>query len=429
MLDRNRPLVRLIFAVAVVWHVLSVLAPPKLGGGPTDDTAGRDFASYYYAAQVAVDGGDPYLKDALDEAARADGTRNEVHPFFYPPPFLLVMTWALPFDLLTGYRLWYWLNEAALLLAAWALWRWWKPLSRSTGLSIAVCGAAMAAIPFSHQMGQVNFIVMAAVFIGLWRERQHQPVLGGILVGIACMLKMSPAVFVAWWILHRRWTAVAAAIGTALGLSVLTIPLVGVSEQVRFYTEILPAFGSGNYNGLIIRIDMFGNHSIPNLINQLSPGIGNELSSLGRVLSSTAILALVGLLGWLFAGYPDDDWRYNGQAAAVAAASLLVPVYTYEHHLVWALPAMIFVVVAIYERRVSPRQVVLLALALAILCFPLPYLKQLKVSFFQGTLVGWGIQEAKFAALLVIFAAAAWFGAGDARQETSAPAGPVESAS
>ena len=49
----------------------------------------QDFG--YDAAKVAVDGGNPYEKAALEQAALDEGTRPEVHPFFYPPPFLLAV--------------------------------------------------------------------------------------------------------------------------------------------------------------------------------------------------------------------------------------------------------------------------------------------------------------------------------------------------
>ena len=73
-----------IFQARPAWEKVSA------GGG------GRDFASYYYAAQVALEGGDPYDTPALSAAAVADHTRRSVHPFFYPPPFLFSVAWVGP---------------------------------------------------------------------------------------------------------------------------------------------------------------------------------------------------------------------------------------------------------------------------------------------------------------------------------------------
>ena len=47
---------------------------------------GRDFASYYYAAKVMQDGGNPYSR-CLAQSAKQDRARSAVHPYLYPPPF------------------------------------------------------------------------------------------------------------------------------------------------------------------------------------------------------------------------------------------------------------------------------------------------------------------------------------------------------
>ena len=410
MSDRNRALASLLLVVAVVWHALAVVAPPRIGG-PTKNTEGRDFASYFYAVEAAAQGSDPYDTKVLDSLAKRDGTRDSVHPFFYPPPYLLLMTWALPFDLETGFLLWYWLNELALLVASLALLYWWRALGDELPVALAACIALMFGVVYSLQMGQVNFIVLALVIIGLWQDQKERPVVGGALVGLACMLKMSPALFVAWWLLRGRWVAVAAACGTALGYTLLALPLVDASEQWRFYTEVRPRFGSGDSNGLVIKIEMFGNHSGPNVINQLVPGEGNKLSAAGQALSSTASLGLLGGLGWLLRRAPRDAWALAGQVSAVSCATLLVPVYTYEHHLIWALPAMALSATAVWKQRLPTTWALPVGLALAALCYPLPNLKQLAVtSASDWPAIAWMLQELKFAGLLTVFAASVRLG-------------------
>jgi alpha-1,2-mannosyltransferase len=342
----------------------------------------------------------------LDGLAQQDRTRKTVHPFFYPPPYLLLMTWALPFELEDGFWLWYAANELALLIAALALVRWWRALGPELPISLAACIALMFGVVYSLQMGQVNFIVLALVIVGLWQDQQDRSVIGGALLGLACMLKMSPALFVAWWLLRRRWLAAAAACGAALGYTFLALPLVDAESQWRFYTEILPKFGSGDYNGLVIKIDMFGNHSVPNLINQLVPGVDNTLSAAGQALASTTSLALIVGLAWVLRRAPRDAWALAGQVAAVSCATLLVPVYTYEHHLVWALPAMALAATAVWTGRLPARWSLPVGLALAALCFPLPNLKQLSVTVLSDwPTAAWMVQELKFAGLMTVFVA------------------------
>ncbi len=392
-----------IAGLAVLFHVYFLLFPLPAGSGPLKKTVGRDFASYYYAVQVAASGGDPYEVEALSAAARADETRDTVHPFFYPPPFLLAVAWALPLDLETGYRIAYWLDELFLIAAMLALWWWWRPLGSAVPLSIVVWASLMLPVSYGHLMGQVNGMILALVIAGLWLAETKREIPGGFLVGAACMFKMSPALFVAWWLIRGRRRAAAAAIGAAFVLSIAALPFVGVGGQIRFYTEILPAFGSGDYNGLIVKIGMFANHSLPNLADQLLPGDGTRLGAAAQLLSAGISLALLAACGWKFRG-PATAERIAAQAAALFAIALLIPVYTYEHHLVFALPAMALGSVLAWRGDLPRWAGVGIVAAAITLCLPHQLLKPLaKVTL--GEPLGWFVQEAKFVSLLVLLGA------------------------
>jgi hypothetical protein len=179
--------------------------------------------------------------------------------------------------------------------------------------------------------------------------------------------------------------------------------------QWRFYTEVLPGFGTGDYNGLTVPIGLFGNHSVPNLLNQILPG-GNSLTSLGRALSVGFNMALLVGLAMAFSQHRTKDLLIRAsQVGAMCIAMLLVPVYTYEHHLVWALPAVVALVVAVAQGRLSDRWVVPIACSIAVWAFSLSDLKHLKETLDIAP-VGWVIQELKFVSLAVLIAACTWLG-------------------
>ncbi len=406
MSNRARALLFAVIAAAAIWHVLVLFAPEKQAS--PRDSAGRDFASYYYAAVVASEGGDPYEKDALLAAAAEDRIRRNVHPFFYPPPYLLVVAWAPAVDLLTGFSIWKIIDEIATLLTGVALWGWWRRLPARGDLgpvvvpgAIALLLAGMYAVSYGHQMGQANFLVLLITVLGLSQDRER-PWLAGAFVGVACMLKMSPALFVGWWLLQRNWKAAGAAVITAVVLSVAALGVVGVHDQFAFYTEIMPGFGSGNYNGLTIRIDMFGNHSTPNVWEQLWPGDQTRLTGPAQLASSGTAIALVLGLGAAFRRPGRDLLAHAAQASAIAIATLLIPVYTYEHHLVWAIPGIVLAITAAAAGRLHRAWWIPLGLAVAALCFPLPDLKEIATDLLSGPL-GWLAQESKFLGLWVIF--------------------------
>ncbi|MEQ1566719.1 MAG: glycosyltransferase family 87 protein [Myxococcota bacterium] len=413
----------MVVVAAVLWHVLAVFGPPRQP--PPPDTEGRDFASYYYAAAVAAAGDDPYDKRALEARAKSDGTRAEVHPFFYPPPFLWLVTWSTVLPLRVAFWVWFAVNELALVATAALLVRWWRPLDPLVAPVLATVIAAAYAVQYSAELGQVNFPVLLLVVCGLMVEARR-PGLAGVLVGLACMFKMSPALFVLWWVVRGRWTAVGAAVATAIGSSILTLPLVGLGTQLEFYTRVLPKFGSGDYNGLTVKIEMFGNHSLPNLWHLYFPSGKNVLSTPARLLSGLSTVAVVGGALAAFARPTSDPVRLAAQAGAVLVAMLLVPVYTYEHHLVFAIPAIVFAVLAVHRGWLSERWLVPIALAVPVLLFDLAALRQLDlklVTVERPVLYIW-VEEAKFAALLVIGAAMLRIG-GTTWEDRSRPPPPL----
>lgn len=320
-----------VLALGVLLHVLLQAAPAW--ESVRDGKSGRDFASYYYAIQVADDGRDPYQTSLLNKAASQDHTRKTVNPYFYPPPFLLGMTWAVPLSLSQAYKASFFLNEAllaaccALLVRAFAVPMW----------AIALMLASFTPIPDHARMGQANLVALLPALAGLALARTR-PWLGGVLVGVAGMLKMSPALFLLYWLIRGQWRPALAAAVTAVALSVAALPLVGWDAQVRFYTEVLPGFGVGDYHGLRVPISLSANHSLADPFNSLWPGpLETRLSETAHRATSATALALLALWAWLFRKRGGDE---PAALAALTVLMVVVPVYTYEHHLVFLLLAV-----------------------------------------------------------------------------------------
>ena len=72
---KSRPLLVAACAGLLGWHLLDILANGWVIA--VNSPHGRDFASYYYAAVVAYDGGDPYDTAALGAAASAGARAGE----------------------------------------------------------------------------------------------------------------------------------------------------------------------------------------------------------------------------------------------------------------------------------------------------------------------------------------------------------------
>ena len=392
-----------ILALGLALHTVQ-LAGPSWDKVKSAKSA-RDYASYYYALQAAHQDIDPYDTPALGKLARADKTRRSVHPFFYPPPFLLTVAWALPLSLEEGYRAWFWLDSLFLLAALLALWR--MVPGPATLAAAGVILASYTPIHDNHWMGQANLPVLAAMLWGLLLAERARPgwrVAGGALMGLACMMKMSPGLLVAWWLYRRKWTAAASACVTAVILSLLALPLVNLDLQLRFYQEVLPGFASGDYNGLTVPILLKGNHSIPNLWAQLYDA-SKTLPPPAKLGASLSNLALLGLLAWRLRRQTPDLLGAAAAAASVSGLMLLVPVYTYEHHMVQLIFPLIIAAACLSRGRLGWGWAVALAPSYVALAWW--WTAVAKAVTEVGGVGGWLLQEAKFFALLIVCAACA----------------------
>ena len=160
------------FRRAAPWVALALATALHVRGLVTEDWPvvkrerhARDFASYHYAVHAAAAGDDPYDAAILGELAQAEGTRKSVHPYFYPPPFLLTMLWALPLTLSEAYRLWFWADSAFFVGAVVAALRLIGP---SPAAIWALAGLLLAFTPLrnNHLMGQANLPVLALMTAG-----------------------------------------------------------------------------------------------------------------------------------------------------------------------------------------------------------------------------------------------------------------------
>ena len=392
------------FAVVGVYQPLQAVRASK---------SGRDFASYHYAAQAALEGEDPYDTEGLGQRSAEEGTRKAVHPFFYPPPFLLGLLWDQQLPLRTAYQTWFWMSQGAVLGAAAVLRRW---LGAPTWLLLGLL-VALSPIADSAKMGQANALVLLLALLGLYRSN-------GLLVGAAAMAKMSPALYLAGWLGQGRWRPVAAACATAVGLSALSLPLVGIDVQMRFYTEILPGFASGDYHGLKVPITLPSNHSWPDLLNQAWPGpTKHRLQPAVQTLASLSSLGLVALCAAAARRWrqPEDGLQQGLIAGALTVVLTLTPVYTYEHHLMFMLlPAAAALSAALQLRGRARGLLEISVLGVIFTGLPLNWMRWLQAALSgdedgPGLLVGpaaelghWLLQESKFAGPALLGIACLW---------------------
>lgn len=385
----KKALLALLFLVA---YGFAVVAPSWQAVQRADN--GRDFATYHYAWKAAREGNDPYDKQELNKLAREEGERRTVNPYFYPPPFLLAMAWDGDLSLPAAYRAAYWINQAALAGVLLVLWLWLEvPL-----VVFGVLLLTFTPIPDNLKMGQANLPVLLFAVLALWRTN-------GIALGLAAMAKMSPALYLAWWTVRRRWTAVMLAVATAIALTIVSLGLVELPYQLRFYTEVLPRFAGGPYHALTVPITLTANHSIPDLYNQLWPGPDKfTLSGAARLASAATNLGLLALLCAI--GRRERDTLSDAcLAGAFTVLMVATPVYAYEHHLVFLLLPLAAVGTALLRGRLPPAAWGLAGVAYAFLAWPLGWREPISKAV---PALAWFIQESKFFGMVLLGILCAW---------------------
>jgi hypothetical protein len=200
---------------------------------------------------------------------------------------------------------------------------------------------ALACGPLNAQIyqGQLN-LVLLALLVGSWAaDRSRRPVLAGMLLAGATVIKLFPGFLLLYFILQRRWRVLLACLGSMAALTVMTMSVFGMHA----YRDYLSA-------GLTTPWEWrsaWGNLSLLGFWNKLfdpAPRVGARvgiggvapivrsawLAGLGTVVSD---LTLVSVLGWTVLKAESRSQRDIAFALCVPVVLLLSPIL-WSHYLV-----------------------------------------------------------------------------------------------
>jgi hypothetical protein len=229
--DRVTAFTRMLLLLLIGCIAISPWAVPEM-------RIGHDFAAFWTAARLALDG---HPSGAYGEPARAAVAallgEDNYAPFFYPPTALLI--W-LPFAL------------APFAAAGW-LWIAASGAAYATAVrAVLKGGSVIPALAFPAAwvcalFGQ-NSLFSAALLGGSAATLDRYPVIAGALLGCFSykpqIALLAPLVL----ILTRRWRALAAAATTALVLILATTALFGIGTWTGFIA-VLPQASAWNIGG------------------------------------------------------------------------------------------------------------------------------------------------------------------------------------
>ncbi len=153
-----------------------------------------DYGSYDAAVAAARAGADPYDPAMLLRHRRAPEPRV-LSAYQYPPTFLVAMGWTAAVTPAEGARVWFWVNEVALLVAAAALAALGRDLA--TAAAAALTLAALGAIPDHLRVGQANALTVAPLALALVALARGRERLAGLGLAAAVAVKLLPLVVLA----------------------------------------------------------------------------------------------------------------------------------------------------------------------------------------------------------------------------------------
>ena len=342
-----------------------------------------DIEIYHQAINHWTRGGDLYAYSLGSRSGRRYG-------FTYPPfaaltmlPMALIPLWAAIVVSVTATAaatvgVLYWLVGPMAHRHGWDRW-----------LLVAAAGTLMLAFdPWGSTLGfgQVNMLLVFLVamdFMLLVRAGRSG---AGALIGLATAVKLTPGIFIVYLIVTRKWRAAAMASATTGGAT-LFAAVVAPGASRDFWTDALwhpERVGSAA---------QLSNQSLHGLVARLNP---DQPSTLLWLLLAVSVLAVWGARVRAAAIAHDEMAGF----ALTGAVSCLISPFTWVHHLVWLIPALVLLIGNGYAqstREGRPRWWLWLAwLTYALLCSRLIWL--------LGThYAGWGVLSGNLYVVLSVF--------------------------
>lgn len=288
-----------------------------------------DFVSFWSAARLLIDGGNPFSPVDVLELQRTVGL-NEAKPLLiWHPPWtlsLLLPFGAIPFQL--SQFLWLLMHVFLILFSAQILWQIYCHTASS---AFRPWIAAFTLIPTWMVLiiGQMSPFVLLGIVGFLQFERKNQPYLAGASIAL---MSVKPHLFYLFWIglilwiwKLRLWRVALGAI--AAGLTLAVIPLI-IDPSV--YQQF-------------IHLYRFPGQSTP--LNLPAPSLGSLLT-LYLPHGNVPIQFLPPLLGsvWFLHYWHEnkEQWNWVDQIPLLILVSLTLSAYAWTYDQVILLPAVIY---------------------------------------------------------------------------------------
>jgi alpha-1,2-mannosyltransferase len=273
-----------------------------------------------------------------------------VLPFIYPPFAAILM---IPLTVTSWGVAAVAVFSASLLALAVTMYLVLRRLWPSGEVSGALAGTSALLVPClalepvsqTFSFGQINLVLMAMVTVDCLLPRSRWP--RGVLVGLAAAIKLTPAVFLLYFVLRKDFRAAAVTVATgmaATGVGMLVAP----GPSMHYWGNGLA--GAGGVSGS------------PFFTNQTFQAVLVRAGVEGPPMKACWLLLSAGLV--LLAAPVIRRAKAPLAMVATAGVGLLVSPTSWSHHWVWIAPALL--VAGLSAWRVRSRLWTAVTVALAV---------------------------------------------------------------
>ncbi|MEW9616100.1 glycosyltransferase family 87 protein [Shinella sp. S4-D37] len=223
-----------VFILAAIAGAIAIMAVALEPGAPSLRWTDKDFANYWVAAGLALEGriGEVFGPQAayLAHMRSLFGADYPWHAWSYPPHYLLLM---LPLGLLP--------YKAALL-------------SFVTATFLFLCAAARLACPrprwwqlllllppiLTNGIATQNGFLLSALMLAGLALRDRRPIVAGLCFGLLTVKPQLGVLLPLLLLWERQWVVIASASFTALALVALSAAVFGVEAWTGYIDQIIP---------------------------------------------------------------------------------------------------------------------------------------------------------------------------------------------
>lgn len=258
-----------------------------------------------------------------------------VHPtvhglgFTYPPFAALVLSWLVPLDLGVAKVIWVVLTFAVAIAALQLVVRTGLaarrpdsvvPLVDQVTWTAALAIPVVFTYPFLHNLivGQVSLFVIALALFDHQLPRKWQ----GVLVGLAGAIKLTPLVFIPYFVVTKQWRQAVVATATFAGASLIAFAVLP-QASIAYWTDKLWQ------TGRVGRTESTVSKSLLSMLTRLL-GDGSTTKIVWLVLAA-AVTVLA--FWWARRSYQRGDLM--GATLMVGTLSVAVSPISWPHHQLW----------------------------------------------------------------------------------------------